>query len=756
MSGLKIYKEVSLPSTLETNSIYLISTADPEHVDVYVTGNTSGVVKRIFNKNDIDDIVSDALSGFTPESAITYGGNIDLNITPSGPEKLNTLFIVLNDYLTYKANDTLLKISNTEPYFVKLNSASSGGGSTPGEFIVIDWDPYNEDLVDIQPVAANSSTSYSNGTMSAVTSPSLVAELKDIGYPQSPEIILTQGSNGSPLNLNITPSSSDISKVFTIEDFSSLNIQPLDVFPYDGNPHGVRFEFLIIQLEENETMSSLTIQDMIDKGLNIGGIIRNLYQNESNAYTEAEVNITANGGSVFNVPIAPYGNYNRLNLNIVNNELFIGVNGDQINLIDYGFDANKRFGAIVLVTADANSFDVATPFNIALSAVSSPPALNCEIPTILDISVHKDEKLYFIFSDLHISDNPTNAMQLVVAESSGFLVYAPVINGEGDLYPISPEHVDSNGYINYKFNGTEFSLKNNNTLAYDIIATFPSNLFNYFTIQETDSSIFYEAISKTSWSFTINSMQKSGLVDGILPPNAVDGSTIRVTNDGLFDNVELKTGDIVTPYSNKTKLLLHRITQPTPPTPPTPPTIVSSDVTTAGTNAVSGDAVVNYVPTQISSFMSNMSNYNKMLWDGNTLQPKLSSDSNNMVQTRSDGLWAGIDTNYVFSNINEKTELYNSSYISLDMINNNVFYINTSGSSCSLYIYNLVAGPSNVSRTYTFIIENTYSISWPSNFKWLDETPPDLELGKVLVVTGIYTPNAGSYIFCTYNYFIKE
>lgn len=634
--------------------------------------------------------------------------------------------------------------------YLDLSNRPTGTGEP---FTVIDWDPYNEDLVDIQPVAANSSTSYSNGTMSVVTSPSLVAELKDIGYPQSPEIILTQGSNGSPLNLNITPSSSDISKVFTIEDFSSLNIQPLDVFPYDGNPHGVWFEFIIIQLEENETMSSLTLQDILDKGFNIGGNIRNLYQNESNAYTEAEVNITANGGSVLNVPIAPYGNYNRLNLNIVNNELFIGDNGDPINLIDYGFDANKRFGALIAVSASANSFDVATPFNIALSAVSSPPVLNCEIPTLLDISVHKDEKLYFAFSDLHISDNPTNAMQLVVAESSGYLVYAPVINGEGNLYPISSDYVDSNGYINYKFNGTEFSLKNNNTLAYDIIATFPSNLFNYFTIQETDSSIFYEAISKTSWSFTINSMQKSGLVDGILPPNAVDGSTIRVTNDGLFDNVELKTGDIVTPYSNKTKLLLHRITQPTQ---PTPPTIVSSDVTTAGTNAVSGDAVVNYVPTQISSFMSNMSNYNKMLWDGNTLQPKLSSDSNNMVQTRSDGLWAGIDTNYVFSNINEKTELYNSSYIYLDMINNNVFYINTSGSSCSLSIYNLIVGPSNVSRTYTFIIENTYSISWPSNFKWLDETPPDLELGKVLVVTGIYTPNAGSYIFCTYNYFIKE
>lgn len=629
--------------------------------------------------------------------------------------------------------------------YLDLSNRPVGTGEP---FTVIDWDPYNEDLVDIQPVAANASTSYSNGTMSVVTPPSLVAELKDIGYPQSPEIILTQGSNGDPLNINITPSSVGMGKVFTIEDFSSLNIQPLDVFPYDGNAHGVIMSIIIVQLEENETMSSLTIGDIGGKDLRIDASINNLYQNDSNGYTRAEFSIKENSESVLNVSVYPYGNYNKLNLKIVNNELFIGTRSP-VNLIDYGFDANKQFGALVLVEVEPNSFDVATPFNIALSAVSESPALNCEIPTLLDISVHKDEKLVFQFSDLPVSNNPSNIMQLMVAESSGYVAYGAQVGDEGTgIIPISSEYVDSNGYINYKFNGTEFSLKNNNTLDYDIIVTFPSNVLNYFTIQETDS-LLGQPMSKTSWSFTINSMQKSMLVDGILPANSIDGSTLRVTNDGFFDNVELKTGDIVTPYSNKTKLLLHRIIQPTP------PTIVSSDVITAGTNAVSGEAVVNYVPTQISSFMNNMASYNKMLWDGNTLQPKLSSDSNNMVQTRSDGLWAGIDSDYVFSNINEKTELYNSSYISLDMINNNVFYINTSGGSCTLYTFNLLAGPSNVSRTYTFIIENTYSISWPNNFKWLDETPPDLELGKVLVVTGIYTPNAGSYIFCTYNYFIK-
>ena len=264
-----------------------------------------------------------------------------------------------------------------------------------------------------------------------------------------------------------------------------------------------------------------------------------------------------------------------------------------------------------------------------------------------------------------------------------------------------------------------------------------------------------ELSQEDTFTFIYDSWSNLELVNGIIPAEINDGDDVYITGDGLCLDRVVKTGDYIRFYENKSKFILNRLFDISD-IPPVEVPEVSGNVENAGSKAVSGEAVVNYVPTQISSFMSNMSNYNKMLWDGNTLQPKLSSDSNNMVQTRSDGLWAGIDTSYVFSNINEKTELYNSSYISLDMINNNVFYINTSGSSCSLYIYNLIAGPSNVSRTYTFIIENTYSISWPNNFKWLDETPPDLELGKVLVVTGIYTPNAGSYIFCTYNYFIKE
>jgi hypothetical protein len=700
--------------------------------------------------------------------------------------------------------EQLSPVAYSGSYLDLINRPVGTGSSEP--FTVIDWNPYNEDLVDIQPVAANSSTSYSNGTMSVVTPPSLVAELKDIGYPQSPEIILTQGSNGDPLNLNITPSSSNTSKVFTIEDFSSLNIQPLDVFPYDGTPRGAAFEFIIIQLEENETMSSLTLQNMLDKGSRIEGYITNLYQNEYNGYTEAQVSIAVNSASVLDIPIAPYGNYNTLNLNIVNNQLFIG-HRSPINLIDYGFDANKQFGATVVVTASANSFDVATPFNIALSAVSESPALNCETPTLLDITVHKDEKLFFIFSDLPMGDEPTNALQIIAAESSGYLAYIAATGGvETGLVTISSEYVDSNGYINYKFNGTEFSLKNNNTLDYDIIATFPPNVLNYFNIQEIDT-LLGQPISKTSWSFTINSMQKSMLVDGVLPSNSIDGSTLRVTNDGFFDNVELKTGDIVTPYSDKTKLLLHRIIQPTP------PTIVSSDVSTAGTNAVSGDAITSFV------------NSNSLEVVDSTLGVKVSPVGDNILQKTADGLYvppvvaATLDTSlpsgetgraptsytvynaltsntisFVDSKVNVKIENTASSSVQinasangisavlknivklgsvreavsystgigtryLSLTNFNVFVIDCSGSSGTVLVSGLNDLDGDQAKTITIIVKNTTSLTWGAEFAWVDNLPPTLQPSTTLVVTGIYASNASNAtytagkILCTFSYF---
>lgn len=54
MASFNIYKETSLPGTLQPNSIYLIAPAsDQNHVEVYVTGKTADVVRRTINKTDV-------------------------------------------------------------------------------------------------------------------------------------------------------------------------------------------------------------------------------------------------------------------------------------------------------------------------------------------------------------------------------------------------------------------------------------------------------------------------------------------------------------------------------------------------------------------------------------------------------------------------------------------------------------------------------------------------------------------------------
>ena len=61
--ALKIFRETTLPGSLETYSIYMIApAARPDYVEMYVTGSTTGTVKRIINQTDINLLVSDAIA----------------------------------------------------------------------------------------------------------------------------------------------------------------------------------------------------------------------------------------------------------------------------------------------------------------------------------------------------------------------------------------------------------------------------------------------------------------------------------------------------------------------------------------------------------------------------------------------------------------------------------------------------------------------------------------------------------------------
>ncbi len=127
MAGLKVFKELELPSidNIQLNSIYLIGNSNSSRVDIYITGNTPGIIKRVRNEEDINDLIDNKLSNFSLSDPIVFAGTLDLNIVNTGPTRLNSLFIVQNDYNEFKQNDLLLKISDTSPYFVKLNNSGS-------------------------------------------------------------------------------------------------------------------------------------------------------------------------------------------------------------------------------------------------------------------------------------------------------------------------------------------------------------------------------------------------------------------------------------------------------------------------------------------------------------------------------------------------------------------------------------------------------------------------------------------------------
>jgi hypothetical protein len=60
--ALKIFRETALPGSLEPYSIYMIApSARPDYVEIYVT-NSLGAARRVISKQDIDTLISDAIS----------------------------------------------------------------------------------------------------------------------------------------------------------------------------------------------------------------------------------------------------------------------------------------------------------------------------------------------------------------------------------------------------------------------------------------------------------------------------------------------------------------------------------------------------------------------------------------------------------------------------------------------------------------------------------------------------------------------
>jgi hypothetical protein len=145
MAEYKIFKETTLPGTLQPHSIYLVApAARPNYVEMYVTGADASVIKRNINQSDIQTMIDLAVSQLATIEIVADIAARDA----LGPE-INTQVLVIDakadpdvelgaaTYVWYESDSRWVKISEHESMDVTVNWGDIQGRPTSS---VIDID----------------------------------------------------------------------------------------------------------------------------------------------------------------------------------------------------------------------------------------------------------------------------------------------------------------------------------------------------------------------------------------------------------------------------------------------------------------------------------------------------------------------------------------------------------------------------------------------------------------------------------------
>lgn len=142
MATFEIFKETALPGTLTPNGIYLITTSNPNHMELYVADNTGAAARRILNEADIQVLINASLGGIGSIEVVADIAARDALVLTS-----NTQVLVLDasadptvdsgaaTYVYQLATTSFIKISEAEGLDVSLAWANITGGpaSTPAQ-----------------------------------------------------------------------------------------------------------------------------------------------------------------------------------------------------------------------------------------------------------------------------------------------------------------------------------------------------------------------------------------------------------------------------------------------------------------------------------------------------------------------------------------------------------------------------------------------------------------------------------------------
>lgn len=138
MATFKIFKETSLPGTLQPHAVYLIApAARPDYVEMYVTGASASLVKRIIDAAHVQDMINASLAGvggvevvdnIAARNALTPSSNIQvLVLDATGDATVNSGAAT---YIYRLSTTTWHKISEAESQDVILSWANITGRPT--------------------------------------------------------------------------------------------------------------------------------------------------------------------------------------------------------------------------------------------------------------------------------------------------------------------------------------------------------------------------------------------------------------------------------------------------------------------------------------------------------------------------------------------------------------------------------------------------------------------------------------------------
>jgi hypothetical protein len=122
MANFQVFRETSLPAELQAYSLYFVApAARPDHVEVYVTGATSSIVKRVIDTSDVQTLIDSSIASLSAVEIVA-----DITERDALAPEANAIVLVLDatddstvvsgaaTYAYRESTDTWTKISEAE------------------------------------------------------------------------------------------------------------------------------------------------------------------------------------------------------------------------------------------------------------------------------------------------------------------------------------------------------------------------------------------------------------------------------------------------------------------------------------------------------------------------------------------------------------------------------------------------------------------------------------------------------------------